>query len=470
MTLLAKAISQIASCFGRFGFVTSSATLQPSPSARATSFPNRSVADTVARKGPPGLVSRLDRRRIEDHQSRRDATSVCPRKNGYAIPRDTEKEKEFQASQGLTNCHNCTTQAHPAPTFFRQIIALRGAQDKWAESRDWLPNEHKYLLEHVAWDSRHQGVPDGHLNWTRLISDEWLSGSIIDEMMCDVNSRLAEDPDLAASTFVHPLAFQCYITTFTTYSTKPKSYLNEVVAEVKGGKTRMLFPIHDNQDHWMVFIIDFARKTLGFGDSYFRTSTPRQFILDLKKWVAIEFPGEFKSLGDSLEHSIQTDYIHCGVFGTNTIEKEIFQTFDRERLSSGAYQLIPDPAFPSPDEINVAEAYPQTDIPQPSISIAELLNPDKPDTLSPEVPISDAADVANMLVDALAPVPLNGMDLDPPSAPPPGAVKSNRLLYPCTREHGWTSAGLRQFRQLRYPSASAPTGGPGIGHTGERLV
>ncbi|KAJ7794106.1 hypothetical protein B0H13DRAFT_2513072 [Mycena leptocephala] len=213
-----------------------------------------------------------------------------------------------------------------ALTFFREIITLHDAQQKWTESRSWLPTTEKYLLDYVSWNSRHTGAPDGQLYWTRLIGDEWLSGDIIDEMMRDIKTRLSEDPELSSSTFVAPLAFQFYITRLATHGTDTKHYLDEIVAEVQAGKTKMLFPIHHNRNHWMAFVIDFSRRTFGFGDSYFRTSTPKKFIWCLEQWLAARFPGEFTNLGDVLEHAFQTDYVHCGVYAINTIERVLFGT------------------------------------------------------------------------------------------------------------------------------------------------
>ncbi|KAJ7934648.1 hypothetical protein B0H13DRAFT_1854949 [Mycena leptocephala] len=40
----------------------------------------------------------------------------------------------------------------------------------------------------------HRGAPDGRLDWTRLVDDEWLSGGIMDSMMADIQSRVAKTP------------------------------------------------------------------------------------------------------------------------------------------------------------------------------------------------------------------------------------------------------------------------------------
>ncbi|KAJ6483364.1 hypothetical protein C8R45DRAFT_931974 [Mycena sanguinolenta] len=154
------------------------------------------------------------------------------------------------------------------PRLFREIITVRAAQQKWVESYNWLPAKERYLLNFVSWSSTHAGAVDGQIYWTRLISDEWLSGGIIDAMMCDLKTRVSELPALESSTLIVPLAFQFYITKFAEQGTQPKHYPPNIVAEVESGKTRVLFLIYYNEDHWMAFMINFANKTFGFGGGW----------------------------------------------------------------------------------------------------------------------------------------------------------------------------------------------------------
>ncbi|KAJ7826110.1 hypothetical protein B0H14DRAFT_3467898 [Mycena olivaceomarginata] len=84
--------------------------------------------------------------------------------------------------------------------------------DKWRESHYWLPDSEKFILDYTSWNTRHSGALEGQLDWTRLISDEWLSDGIIDEMMRDIKARVSEDQSLASSTIIRPFLFQFYIT------------------------------------------------------------------------------------------------------------------------------------------------------------------------------------------------------------------------------------------------------------------
>ncbi|KAJ7120688.1 hypothetical protein C8R43DRAFT_1136631 [Mycena crocata] len=217
--------------------------------------------------------------------------------------------------------------------FYREILTLREAQQRWAESKNWLPGDECWILNHVAWNSHHVGTNSGQLDWTRLIDDEWLCGENIDGMMYDVETCLSEYPILAASTIIAYLSFQREITKFATRQEPPnrnlKRFLARYVAQIKAGKTTMYFPVHINNNHWIAFKIDFANRTFGYGDSMSRSSAPKTFpfIEHLETWLSAEFPGEkFTNTGDSLTHSFQFDYIHCGIYTLNTIQHALFGT------------------------------------------------------------------------------------------------------------------------------------------------
>ncbi|KAJ7845793.1 hypothetical protein B0H13DRAFT_1908176 [Mycena leptocephala] len=139
--------------------------------------------------------------------------------------------------------------------FYSKIHALLDAQEKWQDSVDWARD-------------LHPGAPDGQLDWTRLVNDEWLSGEIIDSMMADIQSRVAEIPGLDSSVTVAPLSFQRAIIAISTQK-KPTNYTVGLLEKYKqlaqGGKPLLYFPLHINGNHWIAFIIDFVRRFFGYG-------------------------------------------------------------------------------------------------------------------------------------------------------------------------------------------------------------
>jgi hypothetical protein len=203
----------------------------------------------------------------------------------------------------------------------------------------------RYLLDHFGWNSKHAGSVYGQLGWTRLIEEEWLSDENINGVMHDIQTHVAADPVLEASTLIAFLSFQTEITKFATQKHKDrvnKRFLARYADAIRGGKSVMYFPLHVNRNHWIEFKIDFGKKTFGYGmhlihliarhnihhsgDSMSRSSEPKRFpfMSHLEKWLSAEFPGKFTNLGDCLVHSIQKDSIHCGIYTLNTLKHALF--------------------------------------------------------------------------------------------------------------------------------------------------
>jgi hypothetical protein len=130
-----------------------------------------------------------------------------------------------------------------ALTFYTEIHVLLDAQEKWNDSMEWaqkeLPDCDLGIFASVSWNTVHRAAPDGQLDWTRLVSDEWLSGSIIDNMMLDIQSRVAENSTLDSSITVAPLSFQRAIVAISTHK-HPSKYtirlLEKYKQSVKDGK------------------------------------------------------------------------------------------------------------------------------------------------------------------------------------------------------------------------------------------
>ncbi|KAJ7165736.1 hypothetical protein C8R46DRAFT_1219524 [Mycena filopes] len=216
--------------------------------------------------------------------------------------------------------------------FFVQIQELHQAQEKWDTSVAWVRDDLGHdtaIFSTVSWNATHSGAPDGQLDWTRLVDDEWLSDSIIHAMMADLQSRVADSPELAAAVTVAPLSFQRAIVAAATHE-NPSEYsvklLEEYKRSVDEGKSKIYFPLHVNGNHWIAFMIDFVKRVFGFGDSMGRKGAARKFIPHLQQWLRRSFSGTFQDLGDVLPHAQQKDFVHCGVYTTDCIQHEVFKT------------------------------------------------------------------------------------------------------------------------------------------------
>ncbi|KAJ7804636.1 hypothetical protein B0H14DRAFT_3774068 [Mycena olivaceomarginata] len=179
----------------------------------------------------------------------------------------------------------------------RQIPADLQAtfRDKWHSSVRWaqdkITGHGLEIFARVSWNTVHPGAPDGQLDWTRLVDDEWLSDGIIDTMMADIQSRALKVSTLASA-----------------------------------GKSLFYFPLHVNGNHWIMFHVDFKHNVLGHGDSFGKKSAGSEFTPHLIRWLEASFHCTFKNLGDMLPHPSQGDFIHCGIYAANTLEHALFQT------------------------------------------------------------------------------------------------------------------------------------------------
>ncbi|KAJ7083265.1 hypothetical protein C8R43DRAFT_1142707 [Mycena crocata] len=75
--------------------------------------------------------------------------------------------------------------------FHWKILEIDEAQSSRRESKDWLPEDQHYILDHLGWNSHHAGAADGQVEWTRLITDEWLCGGNMNGIMYNIKQRVA---------------------------------------------------------------------------------------------------------------------------------------------------------------------------------------------------------------------------------------------------------------------------------------
>ncbi|KAJ7210095.1 hypothetical protein GGX14DRAFT_565883 [Mycena pura] len=289
--------------------------------------------------------------------------------------------------------------------FYREVTDLHDAQEKWLQSKYWLPNAEHFILDRVGWNSVRDGAFDGQLGWARVIDDEWLSGDNIDNIMQHIKACASEDPAIKSSTTIAFLSFQREITKFATNPpTNPSRILARYAAEMRAGKSILYNPVHLNENHWIAFKTDFAKRQFGYG------------------------------------HSTQTDGIHCGIYTGNTLEHALFGTPILKLSDCGAarlrwFKIFLDRANAGFSAADVIEMQEQsfTDVVAPPtssgicapMSLFNILNPVVQQTTSepvspivPAVAISEDSDVVQIPGPAItAALPLPKTD-DPGVAAP----------------------------------------------------
>lgn len=171
-------------------------------------------------------------------------------------------------------------------TFWQQIGDITNKQVVWGRSIKWLDLEAKKAndeltkveicmpqteLSMMGWNAPltycHGQVTT--LTLSMLLSTVWLSDDHIDMMMEELAAQIAADPKLAAECVVAPLGFSSVIkaANFKKRYTKRDTPLLCCYADhVKENNLWWLyFPIHINDNHWVVGFINFKDVTFGYG-------------------------------------------------------------------------------------------------------------------------------------------------------------------------------------------------------------
>lgn len=167
--------------------------------------------------------------------------------------------------------------------YWTQLDFAKRRAAKWRRANAWrlehgakveddkLQDDVKSVMDTITWeaDLRIMGVGSPVDELAELLSDDWLNDDMMNAAM-DYIARRARDT--AAAVIVAPLWLYFRMRTaneINAYSPeKPgpsilRHYWNLITI---GKKTHLYFPVHDN-NHWTVFEVNFAKKTLRHGES-----------------------------------------------------------------------------------------------------------------------------------------------------------------------------------------------------------
>ena len=122
-------------------------------------------------------------------------------------------------------------------------------------------------LDSTPWNGEHcaLGAVVATRHYARLLSHEWISGELIDILFADLQQRLPSNSDCAVET----LTFSHSATSSFGRAENPQepgTVLTRYTEHVKAGVLkRLYFPAHVNQNHWILFCVDFEKRTLAYG-------------------------------------------------------------------------------------------------------------------------------------------------------------------------------------------------------------
>ena len=127
-------------------------------------------------------------------------------------------------------------------------------------------------LDSVSWNGQRYalGAIVSTMHYTRLLSDEWINGDLIDIMFADLQVQLPEDSENAVETLTFPYSM---LSSFNRPDDpqEPNSLLRRYTERVAAGTLkRLYFPMHVNGNHWITFCVDFEKKMIACGKKLFQ--------------------------------------------------------------------------------------------------------------------------------------------------------------------------------------------------------
>ncbi|KAH7912046.1 hypothetical protein BJ138DRAFT_1112718 [Hygrophoropsis aurantiaca] len=230
-------------------------------------------------------------------------------------------------------------------TYWKETSIIIQKRGKWKDGTSWLnamgqdhknpcigeADEARETLSSLAWGATLCGVGRGLTVEVLavLLSGKWINDDIINMSMRYLAERTHLFPELSRSTIIAPLIFSYNLEhahTFRGPKTNVSSHLHRYTKLFKEGlRTILYFPAHINNNHWVVFCINFKKRTLQYGDSLSQNgSKPIKMIQATQSWLKGEFGAPFREDQDSLKHGIQEDSFSCGICVVNTIAHNLF--------------------------------------------------------------------------------------------------------------------------------------------------
>ncbi len=240
-------------------------------------------------------------------------------------------------------------------TFWIKTGTAIEAQRKWKTSELWfrsLPKKfpgRESLVERVEvtfslFHSIPWGItmtstqtPMNALDLTTILLSSSIPGHIINALMNTIASRVDTDLDGlqnagAERVWVGDLCISLGLhkpnTLWVSYAddkTRAKSLhrVHSIGKEVETGRVSQLFILFCiNDNHWVVFKVDFITKTYHYSDSL-NGQIPAADICAIKQWLGFHgFPDLCE--GVPLPHGTQRDGYSCGIAMANTVEHSLF--------------------------------------------------------------------------------------------------------------------------------------------------
>jgi hypothetical protein len=251
---------------------------------------------------------------------------------------------------------------------------------------------------------------------SRFLGTFWLSDDHINMLVEEIFHNIhTERPEILKYVQVALLSFAQELRSVKKKLALPlpdhrKTLLYKYELRIKeDGLQKLYFPIHVSENHWIVGMVNFKKKSIAFGENQYYSfnfddctdlfladslygmmkgsGAPTKFITALQTWLKASFGKRFKSFRNSLDHAVQDDGYSCGIITANTMAHAILNRplcnsnhATEERLKwfirfaslypakSASATLDKDINLAAPEDLSNTQA-------RKALTIAALLNP-----------------------------------------------------------------------------------------------
>ncbi|PPR00996.1 hypothetical protein CVT24_000570 [Panaeolus cyanescens] len=242
-------------------------------------------------------------------------------------------------------------------TWWKEVSKIVRGQEEWKAAHNWLQEQitKKKLsdMEMVQVEDVEKAIRD--LPWNRsmvfergltttrelatFLGNGWLSDGHINMMLQVLADDLSQRVGVSHNgtrTLIAPLGFsQSILQADRIFKLTDEKWTRTLLYKykVKINKEEIqdfYFPLHVNDNHWIVGKVDFLKGHVSYADPLQDSFgyKPTTFHKQLCKWLTKCWSNQFKSYStvplSSIPYAKQTDSYSCGIIAINTIEHNVF--------------------------------------------------------------------------------------------------------------------------------------------------
>ncbi|OJT12062.1 hypothetical protein TRAPUB_11400 [Trametes pubescens] len=230
-------------------------------------------------------------------------------------------------------------------TYWMQVTQALQVREDWKLSYRWLEEARGHqdptvsqlatqalqTLTHLPWNSKVDGAHGAvGRDLAAVLSDSWLSTTVIKSLMQIVAHRLAADPTLRETIEVHDLTVyetlrKCTVEWDQYETARCFTALRALASRLEHPSHRLklvFLPWNINDNHWVVYCLDVEAREVRYGDSLKREPLTAD-MLAIQKWLRLANLGLWE-WGDDLASGSQMDSHSCGIAMANIIQHACF--------------------------------------------------------------------------------------------------------------------------------------------------